>query len=199
MKYSYTQWALFKTCPFAYHAKYVDKVVPYVQSDAALEGTRIHERLERYIQGETAEIPGEVHESWFEDLKDLRDSKPKSELKVENDIAIGYIDAYSEQNHLIVDFKTGTPRVYDLIKRQQLSFYVWLLHVEGPVRGELWWVQHPKKSSVFSGVWTFNKSLDDSWRKRLEKLKSGNMTQCPGWFCSYCGVEACEHHKTSDT
>jgi len=186
--YSFSQYDLFKHCPYAFERHYVSRDVPKRESEAMERGSRIHAGIEAYLLRQTDALPEEVHASWYDYLDELRNAPGlQPERRVSNDIAVGVIDAYVPAR--IVDFKTGKPKVHDLGKREQLRFYVWLLKESAVCT--LAWVEHPRNRAEFTAEIEYTDALDRVWRTRLERLGSGPYEPNPSWFCRYCAVVDC--------
>jgi len=199
MKATYTQWTVFKSCPFWYNSLYVKKERTRQQSEALDRGVRVHEGLEAFVKGETDELPAEVHPSWRGTLEILRtmDDAVKSEVKISNDIAYGKFDILIDGNDpVVMDFKTGKNRKLEIEVREQLRFYTWLLGKDATTK--LLWVEHPEDKATLTLQVRFSKVLDNVWRRRIDKMQSGDKTKTPNWKCRYCPVAYCEHNENED-
>jgi hypothetical protein len=51
MTYTYSSISKFEQCPFVYKLQYIDRCLPYVQSDAAKYGSEHHDFLDKAISG----------------------------------------------------------------------------------------------------------------------------------------------------
>ena len=117
----------FATCPTQYEAKYVTKVIKFLQTEATLYGTRLHEAIEYRIKSD-AVLPNEF--TWLEPMcasvTAMRGDK-YTELPVAVDESGAEVDYYSpdawvrciidlavhdpERKRLtIIDWKTGKPK-----------------------------------------------------------------------------------------
>ena len=193
MKATYTQWSLFDTCPHWYWRLYIEKDVERQTSDALEKGIRVHDGIERYLLGETDELPEEVHKSWKAMLTGLRGVSV--EVRLDNDVAYGKLDAYQEGIALF-DWKTGKARINDLKMRDQLRFYVWLAGED--LDAHLCWVEHPENKAHLSLPLKWTTTLDKVWRNRIDKMQAGPYPVTPNWKCAWCPVKECPHNKAEN-
>lgn len=57
MSYSYSSISKFEQCPRSYYYHYIEKSVPYKQSEAALYGSEHHDFLDKIVKGTTEFTP----------------------------------------------------------------------------------------------------------------------------------------------
>lgn len=127
----------FESCP---HAVYLSKVekMPTPSGEAAERGTRIHNHIEGYIQGEHADVIKEM-QAFLPLIDQLRDGFAEARVEVEGDWAfdrtwgvtgwsakdawarfkLDAIQHESESSALVVDWKTGKKFGNELKHNQQ--------------------------------------------------------------------------------
>lgn len=195
MKASYTMYDTFSTCPHQHYRLYLDKTdkVKRATSDALEKGIRIHEGIEKWMLDESTVLPEEVHGSWRPMMLEIKDQAPEVEAFLQNDIALGKLDAYKPGEYTL-DWKSGKPRVSDPGKREQLRFYAWLAKED--LKASLCWVEHPFEKSMVTIDIKYTQILDSVWRNRIEKMfDNDGQTKTKSWKCNWCPVEDCEFFK----
>lgn len=203
MKHSPTSMKTWQNCPRLYKAKYIDRVLPYVQSPAAQRGSEIHDKLERAVN--TGAPPEDV---WTP--TGLVQALHKAGAVTEISLAItkefqctGYKSAGAwvrgkldvlvpprGGKAIVADWKTGKVRP-DKIQADVYTALVqaWAGDLHMPVEFRFVYVDQKE-------VVPLNRDPDTAGaRVRLlaEQIEAdGDYLPQPGWLCRYCDYHACQ-------
>ena len=72
LPWSYTKLTTFERCPKLGYARYIAKTLPYVESEAAKEGNRVHDAIEHYVRDGVA-LPKDIE--WVTDFIQVRSTR----------------------------------------------------------------------------------------------------------------------------
>jgi CRISPR/Cas system-associated exonuclease Cas4 (RecB family) len=195
----------YRGCPAQFKYRFIDKR-PEPSSPALERGSRIHEALERYINGWSNVLPPDINvKFWAKPLQKLKELKPKTEASWGIDKQWGLLpdwfhantwcraksDVYyleGDDTMILIDFKTGK---YRTPSADQVRLYATIgasaLPAVQRVRTSFWFVDQAevpfeeifdrKNLNSFRG--TFAKESEKLYKDRSFKPK-------PGRQCRYC-------------
>jgi hypothetical protein len=202
LPWSYTKLTTFERCPKLGHARYISKTLPYVESEAAKEGNRVHNAIEHYVR-DGAALP--------KDLEWVTDFIPSKKYE-EDIICIERWFNFDEQNQLthskswfttkidflqieggdiawILDWKTGKPWE----DPDQLSTYSVAVKAHYPRvrhwRGMYIWLKDRKVGEVHT------LSPGQTFHRLVERVKAVDTsdTAKKNRLCGYCDLTSCKH------
>jgi len=190
-------------CPRLWKAKYIDKVVPYVENPAAARGTEIHTKLENGVKSGTPPKdvwapPGLIEAlhtkgALVEEKMGLTTkgevvpfNSPDAKLR-------GVMDVYLQVGNqaLIIDWKTGKVRPKKLQADVYTTFAQALIgpHAEVSFR----FVYVDQKQTV-----ELNRDADAPTRvfELIAEVEADteHLPQ-PGWLCRFCDYYACRYNE----
>lgn len=218
MKHSPSSLLQFNKCPRMYHHERVLRDVERLPpGDAALEGSRLHEQVERRVKhGEAMQDPSLV---WVEGRLSAMEAKG---VELESEVALaldeefrpcaykdgwvrGYADlvARNDSAALVIDFKFGKRRV-EFIPWLQLEFYALAVFQREPELQVCWarfdWVKSRKcdlRKYTRADVPMLTKSVlgkmltverEEDWEPRPSGL-CGRFCSVPQSKCEFSGRE----------
>lgn len=151
----------FQKCPYQFYEKYISGTLPYVQSEAAARGDRLHKALEQYLTTDIFDWPEEkTRQTAWQYASTLKALERHGwELHIEQSVAMTRdggachykakppisflrcrIDAYAihpeRDDVIVVDWKTG--KVWDLDEVQLVVNALCLRAVTGRHKFKLW-------------------------------------------------------------
>lgn len=203
MRHSASSLETWTNCPRLWKAKYVDKVVPYVEHPAAKRGTEIHEKLENAVK--TGQEPEDI---WTPSglIGSLHQRRARAEVKValdwdgkvadfdDTDAAIrGVVDVYlpTASHTLILDWKTGKVRP----KKIQADVYTAFARALNPTDAQV----------SFRFVYVDQRKTVPLDRDGLATTRIYDLIQQveedtehlpnPGWLCRFCDYYACRYNE----
>ncbi len=195
-QWSYSSISNYEKCPQRYYLAKIEGH-PDEAGAAAKRGTRIHEAIERYLNGETDELPEVVFNSFGNELEKARDSGAEAELDFAFDDqwnatdwddawVRGKIDLVIRDQSIVVDFKTGK---YYSNHREQASLYALASMIGGVTEDafvEFWYID---LDDVME--WEFKRrdleSLKATWEYRANRLQEETRWEPkPSRLCKWC-------------
>lgn len=203
MRHSASSLETWTNCPRLWKAKYVDKLVPYVEHPAAKRGTEIHEKLENAVV--TGEKPEGV---WTPQglIESLHSRGARAEVKVALDEAAqvvdfadpsavirGVVDVYleTEKHTLILDWKTGKVRPKKIQADTYTAFAKALVADDRPVSFRFVYVDQHQSVALDRDGHATQRIFDliEQVEKDTEHLPN------PGWLCRFCDYYACRYNE----
>ena len=207
MRHSASSLETWQNCPRLWRAKYIDKVVPYVEHPAAKRGTEIHEKLEKGVetgaepegvwtppgliaalhkQGAGTEVKAGVNRlgesvDFFSDEAKLR----------------GVMDVYapSDKRAVVIDWKTGKVRP----KKIQADTYTVFVSAQfgRPVQTEFYFVYVDQRRVV-----PLRRDPEEAQARIFDLIAqveadTDHLPQ-PGWLCRFCDYYACRYNENPD-
>jgi hypothetical protein len=202
--WGWTKLDVYRGCPAQFKYKFIEKRKE-PPSPALERGTKIHNGLEKFVNGWSADLP-EVNKFWVPHLEGLRDQGVKTEAAwgIDKDwkplanwfVPTTWCRAKSDAYHIekgsnqltLIDFKTGRYRVpsNDQIKLYATVGYSMFPYVER-VRASFWFTDQAeapheevyKVEDLAKMRGYFNKEVIPLYKDRSFKPK-------PGDVCRYC-------------
>lgn len=202
LPWSYTKLATFERCPKLGYARYISKTLPYVESDVAKEGNRVHNAIEHYIRDGVA-LPNDLEwivdyipekkyegdivavERWFNFDQENRLAHTRSWFTTKVDLL--HIEAGDIA--WIFDWKTGKPWE----DPDQLNIYSTAIKAHYPHvrhwRGMYVWLKPRKVGEVHT------LSPGKTFSKLVERVKGVDTsdTARKNKLCDWCDLETCKH------
>lgn len=203
MRHSASSLETWQNCPRLWKAKYVQKLVPYVEHPAAARGTEIHEKLENGIK--TGTPPEDV---WTP--KGLIESLHRKGAQVEEKMGVdadgqpvafqsdqaklrGVMDVYLPETKraVVIDWKTGKVRPKKIQADVYTTFARALLGPDTDVAFRFVYVDQHQTVAL---------DRDADAPKRIFDLiaeveaDTEHLPQ-PGWLCRFCDYYACRYNE----
>lgn len=212
---SYTAIKLYETCPYRYFQEKVAKTVPYVQTEAAALGDRVHKELEAYILNDgNYKLSEEAakYEKLVQGLhalpgKKYVETKMAMNWKVEkveyfgkNVWIRGQFDfmAVDGDYAKMIDYKTGSDKYPDVGQLELMSTLAFLHFPE---------LQHVDASLLFINKNSIAKAsfsrakmpaYIDKWMNRsIPIVKATELREWPARrnnLCKWCPITDCRFH-----
>lgn len=203
MKWSYSRWSMYNSCPSQYEWHYILKK-PRRSMPQAERGIDIHRKAEYYVKGEITKIPDELlhFKDEFNYLKkEFKAERGFTELDVSynslylpttmkvSDNYMGFIDYLHFDNNqcTVIDYKTG--KHYDSHREQAHSYANACFILEpqlGLVDVEFWYLDYGFTKSF---VWKNSEKskMNKVWIARISRMeKDKTFKKCPNKFCGNC-------------
>jgi RecB family exonuclease len=203
MRHSASSLETWQNCPRLWKAKYVDKVVPYVEHPAAKRGIEIHEKLENAVK--SGHAPADV---WTPQglIAQLHRKGAQAEVKVALDEAgnvvgfsdekakiRGVVDVYlaGKGHTIILDWKTGKVRPKKIQADTYTAFAKALCGPDSTVSFRFVYVDQKQVVSL---------DRDNLATTRIYQLieqveqDTEHLPQ-PGWLCRFCDYYACRYNE----
>ena len=203
LPWSYTKLTTFERCPKLGRARYIDRTLPYVESEAAKEGNRVHNAIEHYVRG-VAELPEDL--TWVTDFipskqseDDLICAERWFNFSIENqptytkDWFTAKVDLLQIEDGdiaWIIDWKTGKPWE----DPDQLNVYSTAIKAHYPDvrhwRGMYIWLKERKVGEVhtLSPGRTFNRLVE-----RVKAIDTSD-TAKKNKLCPWCELTICKYY-----
>lgn len=206
-KWSYSQYASYKTCPKQTEFKYVLKV-PEAPRAASTRGTEIHQLCEDFLKGDDTKLV-QLPEIWHPLLKKLKAKKatPEMALALNSDWSPGSwfdrnawvrakLDAgvFKVKTAYLVDYKTG--RIYPEDHAMQLELYALISLRAYPkldrVTTALWYLDlTPAEISEMEMTREEAEHVQVLWMHRISDMFTATKFPArPGRHCSWCGYSS---------
>jgi RecB family exonuclease len=203
MKWSYSAWDLYRTCPRKYKAKYIDNI-PEPQNFWASVGNRYHKEVEKFFKDLTLPVPstrsGYVFVQEFLDMREYYDVWPEHQIILNEHwepcsdknrwlkciLDIMYFD--DDDVLHIIDIKTGQPSSghYD-----QLELYAIAAcsQLDAPY-AEISAMYTKTGKKVDHGTVHNHDMLKNKWNLRIEEMQNDNahLPRANEW-CKNCYVK----------
>ena len=203
LPWSYTKLTTFERCPKLGRAKYIDKTLPYVESEAAKEGIRVHDAIEHYVRDGAALpkdlewvtdfIPGKKYEDdiicverWFNFSEFGQPIHTKGWFTTKVDL----LQIEDGDIAWIIDWKTGKPWE----DPDQLNVYSTAIKAHYPRvrhwRGMYVWLKERKVGEVhtLSPAKTF-----DGLVERVKAVETGDIAR-KNKLCPWCELTTCRYY-----
>lgn len=203
MRHSASSLETWTNCPRLWKAKYVDKLVPYVEHPAAKRGTEIHEKLENAVR--SGQAPGDV---WTPSglIESLHSKGARAEVKValdrdgqvvdfqDSQAAIrGIVDVYlSTASHtLILDWKTGKVRPKKIQADVYTAFARALAGDDAQVSFRFVYIDQQQVVPLDRDRMATTRiyQLIEQVEQDTEHLPN------PSWLCRFCDYYACRYNE----
>lgn len=178
----------FFTCPHAYEREKLIKDVPYMETEATLWGTRVHDAVERYIKGENVDfsiLMMDDVQPVIQRLKELPADHKASEIEwcfntagvicdkdAPDAMFLGYTDFESVvgDRGFVCDFKTGKRHS----KFEQVELYALSLWMRFPkvneIRAGYMWLKERDPSSFLSFKTLYRATdMPRIWKYRVDQ------------------------------
>jgi len=203
MRHSASSLETWTNCPRLWKAKYVDKVVPYVEHPAAKRGTEIHETLENAVNSGVAPDTVWTPEGLIPALHRMgADTESKVGLAAPGvpcdfrapEVKLrGVMDvvAQSVSGTVILDWKTGKVRP----KKIQADAYTAFAKALGsptPVHFRFVYVDQRRNVALDRDP----QQAEDNIFSLIEQVEADteHLPQ-PGWLCRFCDYYACRYNE----
>jgi len=203
VKHSASSLETWTNCPRLWKAKYLEKLVPYVENPAAKRGTEIHAKLEDGIQ--TGVTPDDI---WTPAglVESLHRKGAESEVKVgvaedgsltefdSEDVRLrGVMDVYlaTRSAALVLDWKTGKVRPKKIQADVYTTFAYALAGREIPVEFNFVYVDQKKVVPLNRD----NEAPKRIWDLIEEVEQDSQHLPQPGWLCRFCDFYACRYNE----
>lgn len=205
MRHSPSSLETWTNCPRLWKAKYIDKVVPYVEHPAAKRGTEIHEKLENAVL--TGVPPKDI---WTPKglIEKLYEQGAMAEVKVGLKKPGEYVDFHSDEAKLrgvmdvylprpgraiILDWKTGKVRP----KKIQADAYTAFAQSHAgdrPVKTEFAFIYVDQKQPV-----RLDRDPQEAEKRIFDLIAEveadNDYLPQPGWLCRFCDYYACRYNE----
>lgn len=213
---SYTAIKLYELCPFRFFHEKIAKTVPYVQSEEAAKGDRIHKEFEAYIKSGGKHTLSDEASPWqgllygllqkpgdkFCETKMCLDWKCRQvDYFKGRDIWLrGQFDLMIKQGDTasIVDYKTGSSRYPDLDQLELMSAMAFLHFPDlNTVNARLLFIKDLK---LVMGQFVRDKlpAYIETWKQRsvpiVQACETKDWKAKPNNLCGYCPITDCRHH-----
>lgn len=207
MRHSATSLKTWETCPRLYKAKYVDRILPYVQHPAAVRGEEIHKQLEDAV---ASGVP--PYDVWTPN--GLIPTLHKQNAVVETEVAVtkdlepttfssddawlrGKIDVLvMGRNHaLVLDWKTGKVRP-DKTQADMYNALVRIIQDDADLRIDFRLVYVDQKQVV--KLDRDAKAVDRTVRLAEKVEADRDYLPVPSWKCRFCEFTACRFNETRE-
>ncbi len=203
MRHSASSLETWTNCPRLWKAKYVDKVVPYVEHPAAKRGTEIHETLENAVNSGLAPnsvwtppglIPA-LHRVGADTESKVGLAAPgeRCDFHAPEVKLRGVMDvvAPSVSGTLILDWKTGKVRPKK-IQADAYTAFAKGLGAPTPVHFRFVYVDQRRSVALDRDP----QQAEDNIFSLIEQVESDteHLPQ-PGWLCRFCDYYACRYNE----
>jgi PD-(D/E)XK nuclease superfamily len=201
LPWSYTKLTTFERCPKLGRARYITKTLPYIESEAAKEGNRVHDAIEHYVKDGVALpsdltwiidfIPSKRYEVDILSVERWFNFNEHNQLTHSKSWFTAKIDLLQIENGdiaWIIDWKTGKPWE----DPNQLNIYSTAVKAHYPKvrhwRGMYVWLKLKKVGEVhtLSPGQTFLKLVE-----RVKVVETGDIAK-KNKLCDWCDLEACK-------
>lgn len=209
MIHSYSSLAEWLICPRLHKGKYIDKRFPYVESPAAARGNRLHDAMEKAVEGKAEPPPewqgnpglvplfrkygarAEVKIAITKDLRGCDFFDDRVWIRGKIDVYLPIIDKGAA---ILTDWKSGNSRYTDEL---QADVYAAMLYAGVKLEDFLFiWayfsgenvVRRVQGESALSTVVRLAQRVED------DKLHSPR----PGWKCRFCPDTDCEYNRSGE-
>lgn len=205
MRHSYSSFSTYKQCPAKYRYSYLDKLPRSPMGPGAERGTRIHDSVDKFMQGKAEELDPEIHTQygmWLYGIRTNYICEPEALFVIDRDwnfvedgseyaYVKGFMDLHTYKEDVevnIYEWKTG--KIYDEHEDQRFLY------------GTISLLMHPWADSVrVHGVYFDQKrspasngySRDDlpfmikEWDKRFKKMETDkHYSPNPSFKCKWC-------------
>ena len=215
---SYTAIKLFETCPYQFYQDKILKAVPYVQTEAAAAGDRIHKELEAYILKDgNHELSDEAkpYKDLIEGLRKLP-GKKFVETKMAMDWGVKKVDYFKGKDIWIrgqfdfmaltgdyakmVDYKTGSYKYPDIGQLELMSTLAFLHFPElQKVDASLVFIKH---NAIAKRSFTRDKmpAYIDKWKNRsipiIQAVEKHEWKAQRNNLCKWCPIKDCRFHPS---
>ena len=203
MRHSASSLETWTNCPRLWKAKYVEKIVPYVENPAAARGTEIHSTLEQAVKIGTPPIsvwtPPNLIESLHRQGAELErrmavdgDGKPtgfdSDDVKLR-----GVMDVYlpTSNRALVIDWKTGKVRPKKLQADAYTVFGKALLGQDADIVFRFVYVDQRQTVPLDRDDRSFERIFDLIAQVEAD---TEHLPQ-PGWLCRFCDFYACRYNE----
>ncbi len=205
---SYSRFSDLKKCPRRFWHKNIKKDIPFVPNAAMERGTQLHLALEKFLKGESNELPNELLYGQIEANRLLKFPEVKAELEFTFDENLKLISWFSKNAWIrikidavaadgamaeAIDWKTGKKKP----DSYQLAMYAWCLMQTRPeldlVLTKYIWLDQSDETreayfrsdmdNVFTCIQDDMKELNKREPKDIEQWEKNK-----GWLCGYCEV-----------
>lgn len=211
---SFSNIKLFEQCPHRYYQSSVLKKFPYVQSEAAARGDRIHQEFENYIKSGEPLSEAKPFSTWVEAFAE-QDGIKHTEFKMAIDWKskkVGYykgrdiwvrgqFDLMVEQGNqaVLIDYKTGKSKYADTGQLELMS-YLSFIHFPkiDRITAGLVFIDETK---VIQDVYTRDKmdTYRDRWMARsipiVTALTTRKFPMKESPLCAYCPCVDCPNYR----
>lgn len=203
MRHSASSLETWTNCPRLWKAKYIDKVVPYVEHPAAKRGTEIHEKLETGLQ--TGMEPDDI---WTPPglIEKLHRRGASAEVKVgvapdgepvefdSEEVRLrGVMDVYLATGDaaLVLDWKTGKVRPKKIQADVYTTFAQALAGRKVPVEFRFVYVDQRQVVPLNRD----DKAPERIWDLIRQVEEDTEHLPQPGWLCRFCDYYACRYNE----
>lgn len=215
---SYTAIKLYETCPYRFYQEKILKTVPYVQSEAAALGDRVHKEFENYInQGPSYTLSAEaqpykrlIHGLWekpgdkYVEKKMALDweARQVAYFKGKNIWVRGQFDymTVNDDYGSMVDYKTGSNRYPDVGQLELMSLLAFLHFPKlNYIKGSLLFIKH---NTLVQAEFTRDKmpTYIETWKRRsIPIIQSVEKREWPAKrnnLCGWCPIKDCRYHPS---
>jgi len=203
MRHSPSSLETWTNCPRLWKAKYVDKVVPYVEHPAAKRGTEIHEKLEHAVLSGVRPDDVWTPTGLIESLHRLgADAEVKVGLGVDGrptDFSSpegkfrGVMDVFARTDNatLIIDWKTGKVRPKK-IQADAYTLFAKALGAPTPTHFRFVYVDQRVPVPLDRDP----QQAEDNIFSLIEQVEADTeYLPNPGWLCRYCDYYACRYNE----
>lgn len=216
---SYTAIKLYEQCPFRFYQEKILKTVPYVQSEEAARGDRIHKELENYVlaynQGRKYELSEEAkpYEPIVENLC-ARPGTKYVETKMSMDWQCRKVDYFKGKDIWIrgqfdfmvvdkdtakmIDYKTGSARYPDVGQLELMAALSFLHFPEiNSISASLLFINH---NTISKAEFTRDKmpSYIEKWKAKsvpiCQSIETKTWPARKNALCGWCPITDCRHH-----
>jgi len=204
--WSFSRWALYRSCPRNYMLDKIKKLVPFKGNSATERGDTVHKMAEAYLKGRTKGLPDELN-NFKTEFTNLRKVAAKSEeewcvtkdgKKTHGQDWNGVwlrakVDAHAtldDDTILIIDFKTGRIKP-DMAQLDLYAALSTLYYDVENIEVEIWFLDHQGEDAIFSKTYTRREAealWRSKWRERATRmLEDRTFKPKPSLAsCKYC-------------
>jgi len=199
-RHSYSSWALYHKCPYAYKCRYILKIET-PEHPASKRGSALHKEGEDYMNGEIAELESKEWEAFKPKLDQRKDLSPQPEIKIAFDKEWNHCEWNAKTAWVrmvldllvpgdsieTVDYKTG--KIYETHRDQSdlYSLGSMLKYPEVEEHTVSFWYLDQKVIHNYRYSTKESDKLKSVWTRRFTQVEKDNLyAPKPGVACRWC-------------
>lgn len=213
---SYTAIKMYEQCPYRFYQEKIIKSVPYVQSEEAAYGDRLHKEFESYIRDDRPLNEGKKFERLLAGLK----AKPGVKLvetKMCLDWKMNKVDYFKGRDiwlrgqydlminagdgtAKIIDYKTGSSRYPDTAQLELMSMMTFMYHPDiEEIKATLLFLKDLKLHQIICSRIKLP-AYQEKWKNRsipiVQSCETRSWPATPNALCKWCPISDCRHHPS---
>ena len=212
---SYTAIKMYETCPFRYYQEKILKTVPYVQTEAAALGDRIHKELENFVLNDGNYKLSDEAAKYEKLMKGLiaLPGKKYVETKMAMDWKVKKVEYFGKNVWIrgqfdfmaldgdqakMVDYKTGSHRYPDVGQLELMSALAFLHFPElNKVDASLLFINHNAIAKASFERAKMPAYIDKWMNRSIPIVQATELREWPAKrnnLCAWCPITDCRFH-----